>query len=476
MSTGQTPLNISSAVSSSQDPSSKKGWAAILGLVVLAALAMVGAGSILRPLIVLDSFAVGVFLYRRYPILYMGFAWWLWFLSPFVARVIDYRSSSFDPLRMVLLSQFLVTLVTLHTLLKRLPKVSAQDGLPFVLAFVGVVYGLLVGLINTSPITAFRALLDWLTPIPFGFYLFINWPDYPEYRQNIQRVFLWGVLVTGAYGVVQYLLAPEWDRFWLISTKISSFGDPEPFKIRVWSTMASPGPFAVMMMAGLLLLFTSKEALRLPAAGAGYLAFLLTMVRTLWGAWFLGILIFMGSLKAHLQMRLIVTILIMAVCVVPLITIEPFATTITPRLQTLSNLDKDNSANVRKGIYERGLNSALTNALGNGIGNTYVAKDGKLEPVIIDSGILDLLFTLGWFGAVFYLGGVLLLLYNLFQYSEYRFDPFMAAARAISISCFMMLPGGNAMVSFTGIVLWGFLGIAIAGHKYHQHQRTAKLD
>ena len=475
MSNGQMPSDISPTGNYSQDQRSQMGWAAILALVVLTALAMVSAGGILRPLITLGSFAVGVFLYRRYPILYMGFAWWLWLLAPFVARVIDYRSS-FDPLRLVLLSQYLVTLLTLHTFLKHLPKASRQDGLPFVLAFVGVVYGFLVGLINTSPITAFRGLLDWLTPIPFGFYLFINWPDYPEYRQNIQRVFLWGVLVTGAYGVAQYLLVPEWDRFWLISTKLTSFGVPEPFKLRIWSTMPSPGPFSVMMMAGLLLLFTSKEALRLPAAGAGYLAFLLTMVRTLWGAWFLGLLILMASLKAHLQMRLIVTILIMAVCVVPLVTIEPFATTITTRLQTFSNLQEDDSAKVRKEIYEKGLNSALTNGLGNGIGNTFIVKEGKLEPVVIDSGILDMFFTLGWFGAVFYLGGLLLLLYNLFQYSEFRFDPFMAAARAISIACFMTLPGGSTMLAFGGIVLWGFLGIAIAGHKYHQHQRTAKLD
>jgi hypothetical protein len=475
MSNGQMPSDISPTGNYSQDQRSQMGWAAILGLVVLTALAMVGAGGILRPLITLGSFAVGVFLYRRYPILYMGFAWWLWLLAPFVARVIDYRSS-FDPLRLVLLSQYLVTLLTLHTFLKHLPKASRQDGLPFVLAFVGVVYGFLVGLINTSPITAFRGLLDWLPPIPFGFYLFINWRDYPEYRQNIQRVFLWGVLVTGAYGVVQYLVVPEWDRFWLISTKLTSFGDPEPFKLRIWSTMPSPGPFAVMMMTGLLLLFTSKEAVRIPAAGAGYLAFLLTMVRTLWGAWFLGLLILMASLKAHLQMRLIVTILIMAVCVVPLVTIEPFATTITTRLQTFSNLQEDDSAKVRKEIYEKGLNSALTNGLGNGIGNTFIAKEGKLEPVVIDSGILDMFFTLGWFGAVFYLGGLLLLLYNLFQYSEFRFDPFMAAARAISIACFMTLPGGSTMLAFGGIVLWGFLGIAIAGHKYHQHQRTAKLD
>ena len=475
MSNGQMPSDISPTGNYSQDQRSQMGWAAILGLVVLTALAMVGAGGILRPLITLGSFAVGVFLYRRYPLLYMGFAWWLWLLAPFVARVIDYRSS-FDPLRLVLLSQYLVTLLTLHTFLKHLPKASRQDGLPFVLAFVGVVYGFLVGLINTSPITAFRGLLDWLPPIPFGFYLFINWRDYPEYRQNIQRVFLWGVLVTGAYGVVQYLVVPEWDRFWLISTKLTSFGDPEPFKLRIWSTMPSPGPFAVMMMTGLLLLFTSKEAVRIPAAGAGYLAFLLTMVRTLWGAWFLGLLILMASLKAHLQMRLIVTILIMAVCVVPLVTIEPFATTITTRLQTFSNLQEDDSAKVRKEIYEKGLNSALTNGLGNGIGNTFIAKEGKLEPVVIDSGILDMFFTLGWFGAVFYLGGLLLLLYNLFQYSEFRFDPFMAAARAISIACFMTLPGGSTMLAFGGIVLWGFLGIAIAGHKYHQHQRTAKLD
>lgn len=469
------PSDCSPTGNSSQDQRSQMGWAAILGLVVLTALAMVGAGGILRPLITLGSFAVGVFLYRRYPILYMGFAWWLWLLAPFVARVIDYRSS-FDPLRLVLLSQYLVTLLTLHTFLKHLPKASRQDGLPFVLAFVGVVYGFLVGLINTSPITAFRGLLDWLPPIPFGFYLFINWRDYPEYRQNIQRVFLWGVLVTGAYGVVQYLVVPEWDRFWLISTKLTSFGDPEPFKLRIWSTMPSPGPFAVMMMTGLLLLFTSKEAVRIPAAGAGYLAFLLTMVRTLWGAWFLGLLILMASLKAHLQMRLIVTILIMAVCVVPLVTIEPFATAITTRLQTFSNLQEDDSAKVRKEIYEKGLNSALTNGLGNGIGNTFIAKEGKLEPVVIDSGILDMFFTLGWFGAVFYLGSLLLLLYNLFQYSEFRFDPFMAAARAISIACFMTLPGGSTMLAFGGIVLWGFLGIAIAGHKYHQHQRIAKLD
>lgn len=449
---------------------------AILALVILSLVCILaGAGSILRPVITVASFAVAVFLYKRYPTLYIGFTWWIWFIAPLVARLIDYRSG-WDEQRLLLVSQYLVTLVTIDTFLKHLPRSYRLGGLPFVLAFLGVLYGFLVGLIKTSLITAGRSLLDWLTPILFGFYLFVNWRNYPNYRQNIQRTFLWGVLVTGIYGVVQFLVAPEWDRFWLISTKLTSFGDPEPLKLRVWSTMSSPGPFAVMMMAGLLLLFDSKGPLRIPAAVAGYLAFLLTMVRTLWGSWLVGLITLMTSLKANLQMRLIVTVLVMAMCVIPLITIEPFATTINTRLQTLSNLKDDDSANVRSQIYENGLGLALSNGLGNGIGNTFIVKDGKLEPLVIDSGILDMFFTLGWFGAIPYLGGMFLLLFNLFQYSEFRFDAFMSTARAISLSAFVTLASGSAMLGFSGIVLWGFLGIVMAGHKYHHHQRTATME
>lgn len=455
-----------------------QAWAAILGLVFLTVVGvMSGAGNLMRPLIVLSSVAVGVFLYRRYPVLYIGFTLWLWFLAPFVGRVMDYRSS-FDPLRLLLISPYLVTLVALPNVIKNLPRLLyRQDALPFALALIGVFYGFLIGLIKTSPVPVGRSLLDWLSPVVFGCHLFLNWRDYPDYRQNIQRTFLWGVLVTGVYGVVQYLVAPEWDRLWLITTKLTSMGNPAPLQIRVWSTMSSPGPFAVMMMAGLLLLFSSKEALRIPAAGAGYLAFLLTMVRTLWGAWLVGVVTLLGSLKAHLQMRLIVTILVMAVCVLPLTTVEPFSGTIASRLQTFSNLENDSSARVRQKIYEDGLNQALTNSLGSGIGNTFIVdKDGKILPIVIDSGIIDLFFTLGWFGAVPYVGGMLMILYNLFQYSEFSFDPFMAAARAISISCLLTMLGGSAMLGFGGLVLWGFIAIAMAGHKYHQHQRTVLVD
>lgn len=451
-------------------------WIAILALVLFSAVCIIaGAGSILRLAFPAGAFAVGVFLYWRYPILYIGFTWWMWFLTPLVRRLVDYRSGWVDP-SPILLAPYLVTLVTLATFLKHLPRSYSQGGLPFVLGCTGVLYGFLVGLIKTSLITAARSLLDWLTPVLFGFHLFVNWRHYPKISQNIQRTFLWGVLVTGVYGVVQYLVAPEWDRFWLIESQLTTFGSPEPRKIRVWSTMQSSGPFAATMMAGLLLLFSSKDALRIPAAAAGYLAFLLSLIRAMWGAWLLGVITLLTSLKARFQMRLLITILVMAVCVLPLTAIDPFSQIISSRLETFTNIKDDTSFNDRSEMYHEKLSLAFSNGVGNGIGSRFfINQKGELEEIVLDSGILDIFFTLGWFGAIPYVGGLILLLFTLFQYSEVRFDPFMGAARAISLSLFVTLIINSGMLGVSGVVLWGFLGIGMAAHKYYHHQRIAGL-
>ncbi len=449
------------------------GWTAILAFVFFTAVCIFsGASGILRNGYIVLSLAVGLFLYLRYPILYIGFTWWLWFVTPFVTRIVDWKSG-FDPSRLMLVSQYLVTLLTLHTALIYLPKSLRQGGLPFVMAFLGVFYGALFGLIKTTAFTAARGLFDWLPPISFAFFLFIKWREYPQYRQVLQRTFIWGVLVMGAYGVWQFIVAPEWDVFWLVETKLKSMGDPEPLGLRVWSTMASPAPFAGVMLAGLLMLFTHSHYLNIPATAAGYLSFLLTSVRTLWGAWLVGLVTLFGSLKAQSQMRLIVVILFMLICIVPLTTIEPFAETITQRFETFSQLENDDSAQVRQKIYEEGLNKALTNGFGNGVGNTFIVNEkGVLEPIVIDSGFLDTFFTLGWFGAVFYLGGMLLLVYQIFQFTESRFDSFMAASRGIGIAMISTLAGNSGMLGVAGMVLWGFLAMALAGHNYHVNEQS----
>lgn len=453
-------------------------WVPILALIILTAVFTVaGAGKVLRPLFPLGSLGIGILLYLRYPVLYLGFTWWLWMLTPLVARLVDYQSG-WDPQRLMLVAPYLVSLLTLTALVRHLPSTNRQNGLPFVLCTLGIIYGTLIGLVQFPLLSVFRALLDWLTPISFSFYLFVHWRRYPDYCKNIQRVFGWGVLVTGAYGIYQYLVAPMWDRYWLNeSGMFTSAGSPVPLGMRVWSTMHSPGPFANFMLAGLLILFASQFSLRIPAMVVGYLSFLLSLVRSSWGSWVIGLLSIATALKPKLQMRLILTIVVMAICVVPLVTVEPFAGVITKRLETISNIQNDGSFQARQGIYEESLGLALRSWLGSGIGSTWqTGDDGSVKAIVVDSGIIESLLTIGWIGAVPYFVGLIWMMFKVLLSPFGRSDAFMSAARAIALSLSAQLIFGNSITGLSGVLMWSFLGISLAADKYYRYERSKSMN
>jgi hypothetical protein len=455
-----TRLNGSSQAWGLQPP---MAWIVILGFAFLSVLLIAGgAGRILNLAFPAGSLVVGVFLYFRYPILYLGFTWWIWFLTPLVRRLADWKSGFTDP-SPILLAPYLVTFVMLVTLWKHLPKMLRQGGLPFVLPAIGIFYSFCIGLVYRSPVQVGIALLDWLAPILLGFHLFVNWQNYPSYRQNLQRVFLWGVLVMGVYGVIQFLVLPDWDRLWLIQSGFTTGGKPFPFRVNVWSTLNANRPFGTVMMAGLLLLTIHKKSgiLGLPAIGTGYLSFFLTKKRTTWLTWLLGLLILSGSLKPKTQMRLIVTLCLTILLVIPLITLEPFSETISSRLETFTNLEEDNSKNAREEIYQAFFDQALVSFVGTGIGGQFY-----------DSAILALLLDFGWGGMIFYMGGLLPAIVQICYYNGGRHDPFAGASRAITLSTFAQIPLGNPMIEIQGIILWGFLGMSLAARKYHREYST----
>lgn len=438
-------------------------WLIILGFAVFSSVcALSGLGKVLNFAFPGGAFLVGLVLYFRYPVLYVGFCWWIWFLTPFVRRYADFRSGFTDP-SPILLAPYFVTLVSLVTILRSLPSANRRGSLPFLLSLVGVLYGFLVGVIKTSPVSASVRSLEWFTPIVLGHHLFINWRDYPEQRQNIQTVFLWCVLITGSYGVYQYMVAPEWDTAWLINTDLRSAGAPEPQGLRVWSTMHGPGVFASVMMAGLLLLLTNVKMLSLPAMAVGYLSFLLSLVRSLWLGWFVALLNLAIFLKPKFQVRLVVIIAVAALCVVPLTLVEPFSEVISARLDSLSNLEGDTSSTDRQATYQALLGPALVNVIGDGI------RSGA----IYDSAVLETLISLGWIGSTFYVSGLFLLLLRLVGSAQIRNDSFASTARAITIGMFSQILFGSSMLGLPGMILWSFLSIGLAAQKFYDRSDSS---
>jgi hypothetical protein len=447
----------------------RRDYFAIAGLVLLCvACLLVGAGGILRFAYPGAAFAVGAFLYWKHPVTYLGFVWWMWFLTSLLTRLVDYQSG-WDPLRLMVVAQFLVSGLTIITLWQKVRLLQQAEYLPFLLVFAALLYGLGIGLIQNPFANVIVPWLEWVTPVLVGFHLAANWQRYDEYARITQQAFLWGVLVIGMYGIVQYLVAPAWDQFWLIQTDIKSFGKPEPLGIRVWSTMNSPGTCSMYLMAGLVLLFGSKGALRLGVMVPGYLSLLLTLARTAWGAWVVSFVLFVMPLQRSTKLRILIAMLLLGGLVYPLTMSEPFAELLSSRFSTFSNIQDDGSLNERRDIYGRGITAVSTNIIGDGIGRT-ISED------IIDSAILDLLLTLGWFGAALYLLALGVLLFQGGRFGGVREDSFMSAARGISLAITPTLLITSQMLEATGVLYWAFLAFPLAAYQSHAQKISPPVE
>jgi len=464
------PLNLAQ---DSKTKSTTEAWFLILlfGLTTLLLVAIGGiGGKILSLAFPLGSFAIGWFLYFRYPVLYVGFVWWIIFLTPLVRRLADFRIGSFTDSSPILLAPSLVILVSLHTMYFNLPKAREQGSAPFALALASCTYAYAVGAINpeTTFIKATVAFLGWLTPILFGYYLYVNWHRYAEYSRVIKKVFLWACLLVGLYGIYQYVVAPEWDRIWLVGSGMdSSSGSPVPFGMSVWSTLNSRGPFADMISTCLLILFSCKGVLVIPAAGAGILSILLSAVRTGWLGYIAGLLFFSSSLKPKQLMRLILVLAVLIAVVIPLSTMEPFSTTITRRFSSLENIQDDNSAQIRQGIYKQFFESGMYNFIGDGLGVNET----------VDAGILSLVLDLGWIGSLPYTAALLLCGTMIFKnLGKYPNDLFMKTCSAVLIKSIAFFLAARVTAGVHGIIIWSFIGIGLAGQRYWNHQQIVKLQ
>lgn len=420
------------------------------------------------------ALSLGGLFYWRSPGLYIGFTWWIWFLTPEVRRLVDYVHG-WDPVNPIMLAPYLVSSLTFFTLLYHLPKLQLKRFSPFFLIFLGLFYAYALGAYRAGVSSATYQLVEYLVPVVFAFYLIVHWRRYPEFRKSIQRTFTWGVLVIGIYGLIQFLNPPAWDQYWMVNSPITSIGQPVPFEVRVFSTLNSPAPFALVMMVGLLMLLGGKSFLRWPAAAVGSVSFLLSLVRQAWGGWLVALILTIAQSRRSRPGSLL-TLLVVALLAIPLLTVGPVASRIDERLGTLTNLSQDTSFQDRAEFYQETIPLAFLNPVGEGFGSTgrgtklsASGGTGELgENAAFDSGILEIPFVLGWLGSIPYTIGLSWLAFRALRSRDSE-DSFAVTNGSITVSILLLLVFNDTITGLSGMLLWSSIGLATASGIGQRH-------
>lgn len=440
----------------------KRCWVAInTFLLVCIFLAVPGLGVVARYIYPAITFALATFLYKNSRPLYFGFCWWSWILTAEFVRFVEYSSSSFDTSRIMLAAPYLTCLVVLPTAIKQLLQVRESMSI-LLFPVVAVLYGSVISANQgVSSLILFKSTLEWLCPVLFAFSITESWRQYPHYREVLTKLCRWAILLLGVYGVIQYLIAPPWDRYWLEQIALhelagGAFGQPEPFKIRVYSLMNSPGEFAIFSSACLLIQFCDQNLTSLGTSLGGYLSFLLAAVRSAWGGWLVGMMVLLSVPRPRLHSKAVLMGILAVLVLVPLVSMEQFSDTVTSRLDTFNDLENDGSKLARVATYGRLLPQALTSIVGMGIGRAPGS----------DSAVLDSLLSIGWIGVLPYLTGLLIPLFLILKRPIEGSDDFLQACKAIYLGSLLQLGFGSAMLGLSGTVLWGFSALVISGFRY----------
>ncbi len=421
---------------------------------------MAGAAGSLHFLFPAMATVVGLYLYRSYPAFYVSFVLWMWFLSPFVRRVVDYRSYWMDA-NPILLAPAIVTIICAVTFIKNVNRSWHSSLLPYLLIASGITMGLIVGIVLGKPVDAAATYLLWIAPLCFGYYLQTFPLEVQQLKKTIVKTFVGSVVVCGSYALFQFVTAPAWDCNWLEMVSLNSvspsFGKPNPFELRVWSTLNAPGPFSVALMVGLLMLFVYSGWAKLPAIIVGYASFLLCMVRTSWLSWLVAMALIAYFNRRRLY-NLILPLLGLSIIIACLTQWPPIADQLHDRFASAAGVGSDESVIDRKHLYDIMPNYLLSHPMGRGLSNSPVFEGRPL-----DSGLLSTPLQLGWLGTLLVILGLTIQLLRCRIIGDSL--TFERVCQFAAFALLIQIAGSQVFGGLSALLLWSLCGLVVGREK-----------
>lgn len=380
-----------------------------------------------------------------------------------VRRLVDVQAG-WDPSNPVLLSPYLCCLFTGIAFLDYWSRRAPRALGPFLVILLCILYGVVLAVLEGRVLAATVDALKWSVGPLFAVYLLANRDRYAAIRAVVESCLIWAGIAMAAYGIFQFVSPPRWDVEWVRGVTqlgMTTLGQPEPFGLRVFSTMNSPGSFGAILCAAIVLAFKRSLPMAIVSAGLMSLGLALCQYRTIWAATALGAVMLLltrpGALRpANVAAAVVVAIALGSSLVVPAIR-DAFA----QRAATMLDLRSDESLESRLGQY-----AALTRdddlIVGSGIALSGASRrlDHK-PPAVIDSGLIEIWRSMGLISGTLFLGALVCAVSGLFRADrrnalELDFD------RALVTAAFVQLPMGSVHVGELGFCAWLFLGLGLS--------------
>jgi hypothetical protein len=438
-------------------PSRIPGWAPALGILLIFGLLGPYLGGASRALFVVACGAAGWFAWRRGPSAHVKATLLLFVFTPLVRRLVDAKVG-FDTSSLMIVGPLVAITPALTGVVGAMnsPAVTRRMG-PLAMVAVCVAYAAALTMLQGEWMSVARESVKWLVPLFYALTL-MDVADQEEVLDAAGAAFSVMLPVVGVYGIAQYVNPSDWDSYWLRNSPIMSAGVPEPYGVRVFSTMNGPASFATFTAAGLLLVwFRSKgwlfRVLAIPAA----LALFLSLYRTAWIS-MLAAMVFCTLFKAT-RGRSIPLFVGLVVAVVVAATLTPFGEVIADRLATLSEGAQDGSARERLEEYVTLWNSHDSSLFGIGFVTTDVGSAGAMP---VDGTIVACWLYMGIVVGLLCLFGLVWAVAEAMIGAVRDGDSGAVLLGALGLFFLVQMPLAGIAAGEAGYLFWTFMGLAMA--------------
>ena len=387
---------------------------AVMAAILLgtALLSQFGLGAFSRVFFIAAGLAAAWVYISRSPWQFVTLTFWFWTLTPLARRLIDY-GAGFDPVNYVLGTPNLLALFMLKSILTSVDLRRCRETVAGLFVLMPILYGLLVNFVQGEVVAGIAGAADWIAPLLYYFYFLANWRTIGDAEREFRAFLTLNGLIMVGYGIYQYFAPTAWDVYWVLQSGLTSIGRPVPYELRVFGTLNLSGTLAIWVGALLLLWIEFRTKVTIFLVPAAILLLLMTLVRSVLGTVVFGLLLASVMGRAGIMRVLSIGLLAIVLVGAAVSVGNPEMTDrLMARLDTLNNLNADDSAIQRQILYRAAPALIDNNPLGIGIGGIGrgAAASQNDEMVSIDSGPIAIYLTLGWIGGSVYLAGIVLVL------------------------------------------------------------------